>query len=68
MATVSELFDETFHAPLENFVSRRHIGVPFWCTNMATGNQQKHLESSFSIKTPSFHSKTSMCINMSSNT
>ena len=19
----------------------RHIGVPFWCTNMAAGNQQK---------------------------
>ena len=29
-------------------VWRRHIGVPFWCTNMAAGNQQKHLEFTFS--------------------
>ena len=31
------------------------IGVPFWCTNMAAGNQQKHLEFTFSIKALSFH-------------
>ena len=48
--TVSEVFAETFHAPLQTFVGRRHIGVPFWCTNMAAGNQQKHRESTFSIK------------------
>ena len=42
---------------------RRHIGVPFWCTNMAAGNQQKHLkhlEFTFSIKALSFHSRTSI--------
>ena len=37
-----------------------HFGVPFWCTNMAVGNQQKHLEFTFSIKAPSFHSRTSI--------
>ena len=29
---------------------RRHIGVPFWSTNMAAGNQQKRLEFTFSKK------------------
>ena len=48
--TVFELFAETFHAPLYSFVWRRHIGGQFWCTNMAAGNQQKHLEYTFSIK------------------
>ena len=24
--------------------------TPYWCTNMAAGNQQKHLEFTFSIK------------------
>ena len=38
---------------------RRHIGTPFWCNNMAAGNQQKHLEFTFSIKALSFHSRTS---------
>ena len=33
---------------------------PFCCTNMATGNQQKHLELTFSIKALSFHSRTSI--------
>ena len=32
------------------FVWRRQIGIAFWCTHMATGNQQKHLEFTFSIK------------------
>ena len=40
--TVSELFAETFHAPLKSFVWRRHIGAPFWYTNMAARYQQKH--------------------------
>ena len=31
--------------------------TPYWCT----GNQQKHLEFTFSIKTLSFHSRTSIC-------
>ena len=26
-------------------------GVQFWCTNMAAGNQQKHMQFTFSIKT-----------------
>ena len=38
----------------------RHIGAPFWCTNMAAGNQQIHLEFTFSIKALSFHSRTSI--------
>ena len=58
--TVSELFTETFHAPLQRFVWRRHIGVPFWCSNMAARNQQKHLKLTFSIKTLSFYSRTSI--------
>ena len=58
--TVSELFAETFHALLQSFVWRRQIGVPFWCTNMAAGNQQKHLEFTFSIKALSFHSRSSI--------
>ena len=41
-----------------HFVWRRHIGAPFWCTNMAAGNQQKHLDFTFSIKALSFHSRT----------
>ena len=45
-STVSELFAETFHVP--------------WSTNMAAGNQQKHLEFTFSIKAPSFHSRASI--------
>ena len=36
------------------------FGVPFWCTNMAAGNQQKNLEFTFSIKALSFHSRTSI--------
>ena len=28
----------------KRFTHRRHIGAPFLCTNMAAGNQQKHLE------------------------
>ena len=58
--SVSELFTETFHVPLQSFVWRRHTGAPFWCTNMAAGNQQKHLEFTFSIKALSFHSRTSI--------
>ena len=47
--TLSELFAETFHARLKSFVCMgRHIGVPFWCTNMAVGNQQNHLDFTFS--------------------
>ena len=58
--SVSELFAETFHAPLQSFVWRRHIGAQFWYTNMAAENQQKHLEYTFSTKAPSFHSRTSI--------
>ena len=57
---VSEVFAETFHATLQSFVWRRHIGAPFWCTNMAAGNQQKNLKITFSIKALSFHSRTSI--------
>ena len=32
---------------LEGFVYRRHVGVPLRGTNMAAGNQQKHLFLSF---------------------
>ena len=35
-------------------------GVLFWCTNMAAGNQQKHLKFTFSIKAVSFHSRASI--------
>ena len=38
----------------------RHIGAPFWRTNMAAGNQQKHLEFTFFVKVISFHSRTSI--------
>ena len=58
--TVSELFGETFHAPLKSFVWRRHIDGQFWSTNMATGNQQKHLEFTFSIKALPLHSGASI--------
>ena len=44
----------------KRFTHRRHIGVPFLCTNMVAGNQQKHLEFTFSIKALSFHSRTSI--------
>ena len=37
-----------------------YIAIPFWCTSMAAGNQQKHLEFIFSIKALSFHSRTSI--------
>ena len=39
---------------------RENFFVPFWCTNMAAGNQQKHLEFTFSINALSFHSRTSI--------
>ena len=52
------LFVKTLHAPLYSFLWRGHIGVQFWCTNMAAGNQQKYLEFLFSIKALSFHSRT----------
>ena len=41
-----------------------------WCKNMAAGNQQKHMEFTFSIKALSFHSRTVIYvrINISSNT
>ena len=44
----------------KRFKHRQHIGVPFLCTNMAAGNQQKHREFTFSIKALSFHSRTSI--------
>ena len=62
---------ETFHAPLQSFVWRRHIGAPFWRTNMAAGNQQKHLEFTFSVKVISFNFTRELAyvsINISSNT
>ena len=59
---VSELFAETFYAPLQSFVWRRHIVVPFWCTNIAARNQQKHLEITFPKKALSFLSRTSICV------
>ena len=34
--------------------------TPYWCTNMAAGNQQKHVEFTFSMKALSFHSRTSV--------
>ena len=39
----------------------RHIGIQFWWTNMAAGNQQKHLEFTFPITALSFHSRTLTC-------
>ena len=41
-----------------------------WCTNIAAGNQQKHMEFTFSIKALSFHSRTVayVRINIFSNT
>ena len=48
---------------------RRHIGVPFWSTNMAAGNQQKRLEFTFSKKLFLFTRELAyMRINISSNT
>ena len=45
------------------------IGVPFWCTNMAAGNQQKHLEFTLPIKTLFFIRELAhVRINISSNT
>ena len=38
------------HSFVELCMRRRHIGAPFWCTNMTAGNQQKHLQFTFSIK------------------
>ena len=46
-----------------------YIAIPFWCTNMAAGNQQKHLEFIFSKKL--FHFTRELAyvrINISSNT
>ena len=36
------------------------IFAPFWCTNIGDGNQQKHLELTFSIKALSFHWSSSI--------
>ena len=48
---------------------RRHIGVPFWSTNMAAGNQQKRLEFTFSKKLFLFtRERAYVRINISSNT
>ena len=48
---------------------RRHIGVPFWSTNMAAGNQQKRLEFTFSKKLFLFTRELAYVrINISSNT
>ena len=41
------IFGKTFYPNLESFVWRRHVSVPFRGTNMAAGNQQKHLFLSF---------------------
>ena len=41
-------------------VWRRHIGGHFWSTNMAAGNQQKHLDFTFSTKALPFHSRASI--------
>ena len=49
-----------FYSPLWSFVWRRRIGVQFWYTNMAAGNQQKHLEFTFSTKALSFHLRASI--------
>ena len=47
----------------------RHIGAPFWCTNMAAGNQQKHLGFTFSIKALFFtREREYLPIKISSNT
>ena len=48
---------------------RHHIGVPFWSTNMAAGNQQKRLEFTFSKKLFLFTRDLAYVrINISSNT
>ena len=39
-----------------------YIGVQFWYTNMAAGNQQRHVEFTFSIKALSFHSRASIYV------
>ena len=36
------------------------MGVPFWYANMAAGNQQEHLEFTFSVRTLSFPSRTNV--------
>ena len=41
-------------------VWKRHIGGQKLSTNMAAGNQQKHLEFTFSIKALPFHSRASI--------
>ena len=52
-----------------SFVWRRYIGGSFWSTNMAAGNQQKHLEFTFSLKALFFTWELEyVCINISSNT
>ena len=40
--------------------SCRWCTIQFWYTNMAAGNQQKHLEFTFSTKALSFHSRASI--------
>ena len=42
-----EILGKTVYLNLQSFVWKRHVGVPFWNTNMAAGYQQKHLFSSF---------------------
>ena len=42
-------------------ISGGHIGGQFWSTtSMAAGNQQKHLEFTFSINALAFNSRTSI--------
>ena len=44
---ICEIFGNTFYPNLLSFVWRRHVCVPCRGTNMAAGNQQKHLFLSF---------------------
>ena len=47
---ISQIFGKMFYPNLQSFVWRRHIGVSLRGTNMAAGNQQKHLSLSFPSK------------------
>ena len=45
---------------MQNWGGRQSVLWEIRKESMAAGNQQKHLEFPFSLKAPSFHSRTSM--------
>ena len=58
---IAALFGKQFPLNLKSFVWKRHVGAlprgTNMGTNMAAGNQQKHLSFSFAIETKIYYSR-----------